>query len=212
MLHGATRFAVVVGFKAETVEATFRHLFPRLDASFILNPDYARTNTLYSLYLALRQVDDDVLFANGDVLFGPKLVRRLLTGGGSAIAVCRRQCGDEEVKVVAKGERVTRIGKEISPEECIGEFVGVAVWRRKDLVAVQKALEPRAGTDEGRRLFFEAAVQDALPELPLRWVDVSDLPVVEIDFPSDYRQAQELLPSVEVEWNLTEENHANPAS
>ena len=211
VLHGAGRLAVVVGFKAEAVEETFRRLFPDVAADFILNPDYATTNTLYSLHLALKRTNEDVLFTNGDVFFGPELVRRLLTDGGSAIAVCRHECGQEEVKVLAKGQGVAGIGKEIPPVDCVGEFVGVAVWRRDDLGAIREALEHRAGTREGRQLFFEAAVQDALPDLSLRWVDVSDLPVVEIDFPSDYQQAKELVTSVKAEWDAIKGNHADQA-
>ena len=197
---GVRRFVVVVGHHAEAVKQKFDEVFPYTEVDFVINPDYATTNTLYSLHLALKGVEETVLFANGDVFFGPKLVARLFAGKNSALAIHSHPCGEEEVKVVMESNRLVEIGKGIDPKRAEGEFVGVALWRKEDLMVIKEALTRRASTPEGRKLFFEAAIQDIIHFVNLYGVDVTDLPVMEIDFPEDYHRACELVPAVKAEW------------
>jgi len=117
---------------------------------------------------------------------------RLLAAPGSRLAVDRKKCGDEEVKVVLDGTRVRRIGKALDPALCAGEFIGIAQFAAADGPAFIEALR-RRNVERGEvKLFFEAAVDDVLDSRPMLAVDVSDLPSIEVDFPEDWKAAQAL--------------------
>ena len=188
--HGVQDLVFVVGYRQEEIR---RHLEARgLAAAYVQNPDYAETNTINSLWRAREFMDADFLYFNADVLFHRDVLGRLLAAPGSRLAVDRKKCGDEEVKVVLDGTRVRRIGKALDPALCAGEFIGIAQFAAADGPAFIEALR-RRNVERGEvKLFFEAAVDDVLDSRPMLAVDVSDLPSIEVDFPEDWKAAQAL--------------------
>ena len=65
--------------------------------------EYASTNTVYSLYLASGHLTETCWYANADVVFDRRLVRRLADDSSdAALAVKTHACGEEEVKVVVR--------------------------------------------------------------------------------------------------------------
>jgi len=187
---GVREIVVVVGFEANRVMDAVRGVDLPVEWRFIRNPDFAETNTLYSLWLARERLStSDVLFANGDVLFDRRLTHRLLRKGKSTMAVDKKRCGEEEVKVLVEESRLVEIGKHIDPGSAEGEFVGVAFWRKDEGRLIAEALDGFVAAGR-RKDFFESAIDDLLPETPFYIADVTDLPVVEIDFPEDLRYAR----------------------
>jgi choline kinase len=188
--HGVDELVFVVGYRQDEVR---RHVEARAAAlAWVENPDFAETNTINSLWRAREFMDADFLYFNADVLFHRDVLGRLLAGPGSRLAVDRKKCGDEEVKVVLDGTRVRRIGKALDPALCAGEFIGIAKFAAADNPAFIEALR-RRNVERGEvKLFFEAAVDDVLDSRPMQAVDVSDLPSIEVDFPDDWKAAQAL--------------------
>src|ERR1035438_6634324 len=120
---GVREVVLVVGYRREQI---MKHLESYGDFSFtfIENDDYASTNTAYSLWLARHEMTDDFVYFNGDVLFHPEILRRLVAATASnPLAVERKRCGDEEVKVFVDGNRINSIGKELAPQDSYGEFI-----------------------------------------------------------------------------------------
>ena len=72
---------VVVGYKKEII----MELFP--DLLFVYNSGYARTNTAKSLLLALKKIEDDVIWLNGDVYFDPEILDLMFQSRESACLV-----------------------------------------------------------------------------------------------------------------------------
>ena len=52
--------------------------FPDLNFTFVHNDLYAATNYIYSMYLARHEINDDMLFLHGDLVFDKALVPDLL--------------------------------------------------------------------------------------------------------------------------------------
>jgi len=158
---------------------------------FVENPRYEHSNTVYSLWLAIRYVNDDFFYINGDVVFRPDLLDRLAEEEGDGVlGVVGKHCGKEEVKVVVEDSRLVDIGKDISRERCFGEFIGVALFRESMLKLFNKSLhnlvEERGLVNE----YFEAALAAITGKVVLRVADISDIPCIEIDFPKDLRWAR----------------------
>ena len=70
---GAEEITVVVGYQAEAIQAVCG-----ARADFVYNPDFASTNSLYSLWLARHLLGNGCVILNSDVLFHPELLARLL--------------------------------------------------------------------------------------------------------------------------------------
>ncbi len=75
---GVEHCVVVVGHLGESVTNRVGPQFGRMSVSYVANQDYWRTNNLYSLWLARRQLDDDTVLLDGDLLFEPALIDDLV--------------------------------------------------------------------------------------------------------------------------------------
>jgi choline kinase/phosphatidylglycerophosphate synthase len=178
----------VVGYQKEFVAEAVKKMWPH-KVTFVENDSYEQTNTSYSLYLARAYMDDDFFYMNADVAFRPDLLARLVTvDGDAALAIQHKKCGAEEVKVIVNGSRVMKIGKDLDPSKCLGEFIGVALFRKSINPRFIDALSQMM--KEGRRMdYFEGALQKICVNTSINAVDITDIPCIEIDFPEDLEQA-----------------------
>ncbi len=181
----------MVGYQPELiVEAVRKHA---INCEFIKNEDFATTNTIHSLWLARPVLKGDFLYFNGDVWFEPSVLSLLLEQTGSALAVDVKKCGDEEVKVTADFQgRITRIGKNLPPDEVLGEFIGVAKFERSACAPLVKTLR-RLNEELGRKdCFFETALDGVLGQHEFLAAPLGQLKALEIDTPEDYAMAKAL--------------------
>lgn len=191
MSQGVRDFVIVVGHRRELVEqAANRHA---ATFEFVVNERFAETNTLHSLWLARDKLRGGFLLFNGDVWFRPEVLGFLLKSSGSAIAVEEKPCGLEEVKVIADPSgRIRQIGKELSPRDCLGEYLGVAKFDGKFAAALVDSLESLAASPGSEQFYYEAAIEPMLSKCELLCVRVAAGDAIEIDTPEDCDRAKKL--------------------
>ncbi len=66
---------VVVGFKSNLIKKSLNK-FKFLN--FIYNKNYANKEMLYSMILALRKIDDDIIFSYSDIIYNKTIIKKLL--------------------------------------------------------------------------------------------------------------------------------------
>lgn len=180
---GVKNIIVVVGHKKEIIMGKFPQL------SFVFNNAFAQTNTSKSLLLALKKVDDDVIWLNGDVYFDADAPKLLLNAGFSCCLVDRKRCGPEEVKYdLNEDEFICHISKNIAEPQ--GECLGVSVILKKDLDIFRDELEKVGNQD-----YFEKAMENlTVPKkIRLKPVDVGSFYCNEIDFEEDLKAVRDYL-------------------
>jgi choline kinase len=174
---------VVVGFKLEMI------LEAHPEPLFVYNEAYDETNTAKSLLRALRATGDGgVLWMNGDVVFDDALLVRtvpLIEAQRSFIAVNTARVGEEEVKYTVDPDGwIRELSKQTT--DALGEAVGVNYVSGADKPVLMSRLAGVGDQDYFERGIEVAIAQDGLHFTPL---DVSDLPVVEVDTPDDLEAA-----------------------
>ncbi|MCD4828907.1 MAG: phosphocholine cytidylyltransferase family protein [Candidatus Cloacimonetes bacterium] len=194
--HGIHDFVFVLGYEQERMRQHILEKVPSQRATFVFNPDFATTNTLYSLWLTRHTFDDDFIYFNADILFDPALLA-LLTGKWNhpRLLLEESRCAEEEVKMVVNSDnRVLRIGKQLDPESCAGEFIGIGLFTQNVLQNFARHLQ--SGVDEGEsNNYFEWAVDRLADDTVIEAVPTQGLACIEIDFPEDYHRAlQEVWP------------------
>lgn len=181
---GIREIHVVVGFKKTLLMEEFPQVL------FRYNPLFYLTNTAKSLLTALQDLDDDVLWTNGDVVFDAEVVQRLLDAGSNAVAVDRKRCGPEEVKYRTDHlGMIAAISKEVDEPE--GEAVGVNLVTRADLPALVQALQACSDSD-----YFEKALEMLVPSAPFKAEDISAFRCIEVDYETDLAEACRLFSDV----------------
>ncbi|HXH07076.1 MAG TPA: phosphocholine cytidylyltransferase family protein [Vicinamibacterales bacterium] len=199
MLHaaGIEDVTVVVGFGAAQVR---RACGSRVD--YVDNLRYARTNSLYSLWLARRRLAGGAVILNCDVLFHPRLLDDLLGARyPDALLVAPPDpgagpYGDEEMKVKIRAGRIVDMRKDLPPHEADGENVGM-VKVGGDGAALLADLLDRLVAAGGARDWAPRAFLELARRRPIFAVGTRGLPWIEIDTPDDYARARrEIWPAI----------------
>jgi choline kinase len=196
---------VVAGWRADMIRARLAELAPRVAATVVVNPDY-QLGSIVSLACGLDGLgrpggpgapggaDESVLLMDGDVLFHPDLLPRLVrTPRANALLVDLGSTftGEEYMAGVDAG-RVTALQRAAVPgHEASGEWVGFAVLDAMAVRALRSAIERQiaAGETAGG---YEDALASLLVGADVSCVDASDRPWIEIDFAEDLERAEEL--------------------
>ncbi len=161
---------LVLGYKADEIKGKFPGL------KYVINKDYADTNTIWSLGLALDGKDTMVL--NGDVVFDKEIIDLLKAPNCAAVQF--KNVHPEEIQVILKGKEIIRIGKNISGA---GEAIGI--YRFSGEFSLK--LKEQIGKMD-RNLYYEDAIDRILPQNFVA-EDIGDLRAKEIDFPEDLTEA-----------------------
>jgi choline kinase len=199
------QIVVVVGYEAHRVRR-----FSGEGIEFVENPDFARTSSLHSLWLAREHLTDGFIVLNSDVLFHPQILHDLLDfPKEDALLICYNDpntnaLGAEEMKVKVRDGVVTDISKHMQPHEADGENVGIVKFgpagARLLTTYLDELIANGAARDWAPRAFLEFASRHELHA-----VSTKDYPWIEIDFPADYHKAvNEIFPKIMMNGNLNQ--------
>lgn len=180
---------VVTGFNSGRIE---KHVGRYSGVQTVYNPFWNHCNVLGSLYMALQHVNDDFLFLHADTLAEQEIWKMLIDASGEMVLPYQRKlCGEEEMKVQLKKDRLIRISKEIPPAEAHGEFLGIAKFHRKTLPYFRDTAERlfKSGT---LNQYMEAIIQEAVEHdvFDIVPIDIQNYNFVEVDFEEDYLKAR----------------------
>lgn len=190
---GIEDIIMVVGYRQEMIRSHIAENYPDLGVTYVVNDNFTSTNTLFSLALALVRFDGDFYYLNADVVFDRDILHRLVPHeGGAYLAIDRKQCREEEVKVIVRGQEILEIGKHLNPDECYGEFIGVAKFTGEFAERFRHTVEVEAVTGNEMK-FFEHALDVMTDKTGMTAVDITGLPCVEVDFPEDYEYATQTV-------------------
>lgn len=183
----AFRTLIVVGFKLEAIIERFP------EATFVYNELYDQTNTSKSLLKALRASSEGgVLWMNGDVVFDPQVLTRvmpLVESGQSFIAVNTSKVSDEEVKYTLDDQGFIKLLSK-TVVDGLGEAVGINYVAASDKAELIRCLDLAADQD-----YFERGIEVAIETAGTKFkaIDISDLYAIEIDFAEDLERVNNLF-------------------
>jgi choline kinase len=165
----------------------------------IYNPRY-RGGPILSLWTA-REVlrsGDDCLFMDADVLYQPVLLERLLRSPHRDCTPLDRhiELGDDPVRMCIRDGHLVDFGKKIEGDfDIVGEWPGF--MRMSPRIAARIADATDDFIDRGVvGVTYEEAMRAVLVSEPpgtFGYEDVSGIPWIEIDYPSDLLRAEKII-------------------
>ena len=206
---GINELVVVTGYRGEMIRdfLTNHYLTPssllsppstRPTIHFIHNADYEHNNNIFSLWMTRPYTDGkDFLLMDSDILLDPKLVKAIVDQTGTALALNRHECGEEEIKIITDGEgRVVELSKTCSIDDSIGESVGVERIASDYSTALFRELEQMIEHEGLIDIFYERAFERLIPQgHHFRVVDTTNFFSIELDTVEDFERAKELIPA-----------------
>jgi len=112
--HGICDIVITTGHLGKKLEDHVRKT-GAASVQFVHNPEYERTNYIYSLWLTKDLVDDDIVLLHGDLIFDSVLIQKLLEARGNRVLVNRYMLSPEkDFKALIERGRVVQIGVNLS--------------------------------------------------------------------------------------------------
>lgn len=196
---GAREAVVTVGHCRDQIRAVIGERCRRLPVRYVENPEYTK-GSLLSLWAARKELGEDCLVMDADVLFPAELLRRLVVAPAPSAFLLDESFADtgEEVKLYARGEQIVAMGKNATPppHDRVGEGVGFFKCAGTHGPALVGCMEELLA-EGGKEREYEDALDRLVRKVPVGWVAVDGLPWTEIDFPEDLRRGEtEILPKI----------------
>ena len=201
---GVEELVLVCGYHMDELVAEAESRAPPGFVRPLLNPDF-REGSVVSLWTACDELRSgaDILLMDADVLYDSALLRCLVEAPEENCILLDRaiEDGDEPVKICVLDGELVDFGKIVEGDfDFIGEWPGFL--RASPHVAARLAEASEAYIKDGRReAICELAIRDALLSVPrgtFQFVDITGIPWIEIDFPTDLDRARDvILPQID---------------
>ena len=185
---GVANIGIVVGYeKDQIVQHVLKNYRKHNNRfCFIENPAFAKTNNIYSFWLAQTWLNREAFVClNGDVVFDPRILIPAVDSVAPIRMVVDPQWRDETMKVIISEDRVIQMSKRILQSEFSGTYIGITSFAadvQEELFAKINNLIRTGHENE----FFNVAVQQLADEgVHVVFTSTGDLPWAEIDDPGD---------------------------
>lgn len=184
---GVSEALVITGFGHEQIENT--RLCDQLDIRVRtrFNPLYTLTDNLITTWLAIPEMDQDFLLLNGDTLFEPALLERLLSQAQGPVSIAvdhKRAYDDDDMKVQLNGTgRLRGVGKKLADPD--GEAIGMSLFRGSGVAAFREALEGAVHHPESLRAWYPSVLNTMASQVPICAVSINGLWWREVDSHED---------------------------
>jgi choline kinase len=203
--NGIHDITIVVGYKYEMIVNYIarNYPFPEFSVSYIFNPIYDRTNTAYSLLLSCTILKKEGgIIINGDTLFSPSSLRKLLNFRGSCVGISHTNVDQEAVKVIYDdNNRILAIGKNIEGK---AEYVGIC--KVEPLFGHLLCEQLNYCFKSKKDLFYSQYYDDIINQLthryPIYAVDLTEDVAMDIDTREDLDKAKLILENSKERFSL----------
>jgi choline kinase len=191
---GVTDIAIVVGYEKDQIihHVSAKYRDRRRHFSFIENPAFAKTNNIYSFWLARTWVNGErFLCLNADVVFDPRILIPAVESAAPITMIVDPEWRDETMKVVIQDNRVVRMSKRIQQSDFSGTYIGITGFSPSVQGALFSKIDNLIRTGNENE-FFNVAVQQLADEgVNVGFTSTGTLPWAEIDDPGDLAFARQ---------------------
>jgi choline kinase len=201
---GVRHASVIAGFSADRVEESLcqAHL-PGIATRVVYNPFYRSSDNLVTAWVARHEMREDFLLLNGDTLFEPAALARLLDAPPAplTLAIDRKEAyDDDDMKVeIDDTGRLLAIGKRLPRESVRAESIGMMLFRGEGPASFRLALEAAIREPGALRLWYLSVVDSLVDSMKIRTRSVQGLWWSEIDSPGDLSRVRADLARLEAQ-------------
>ena len=186
---------ITTGYYDEVLVSYCRSLGLPLRFTFVKNPEYDRTNYIYSIYCAREFLDDDILLMHGDLVFDSLVLEKVMGSSSSCMTVSSTlPLPEKDFKAQVRDGKVIRVGVDVWDDALEAQAL-YKLLRNDWKVWLGKIAD---FCESGRRkVYAENALNELDGAANIAALDVKDLLCAEIDNPEDLAMVTEKLKEIE---------------
>lgn len=195
---GINDVVFVLGYLQEQIKAYVGTNFPNLNAHFITNEDYAKTNTGFSLMLAMDSIKgSDFVKFDADVVFDKEILKNLIECDyKNCLCIDKNIHLDaEEIKVIINDQkRVVKVSKTVNPKDAAGESIGIEKISSETAKLLLAELQIMMKDEQNHQEYYEGAYERLIEKnVPFNTLDITGLKWTEIDTIEDFATAEKIF-------------------
>lgn len=154
--------------------------FSDLDIEFVYNSKYLSTNYIYSIYLALDVLEEDIILLHGDLYFDEETLNNIINSRESCVVVdSTLTLPEKDFKAEIENGSVNKIATYISEDNCIA-CQPLYKFRIKDWKVFDNAIR-EFYYDGQTNVYAEEALNTVLKKIYLKPIDLKGRLCMEID-------------------------------
>ncbi len=196
---GVEKVTVVTGFNADMVKAEIENRQTGPKVKTLYNPFFQVADNLASCWMARKSMKSDFLLINGDTLFSPALLNKVLEAPKKNICVTidqKDQYDGDDMKVTLEGTQLTAIGKTLLPQETNGESIGMLRFMGDGPAIFRNQLKNLMKYPDGTKSWFLSAIDGlAKSGTTIDTINIKGSTWSELDTPEDYEICRDLFGS-----------------
>jgi len=191
--QGIDSITVVVGYGADQVEQLLAERYDPRRVGTLFNPFFGVADNLASCWMARQEMGGEFILLNGDTLFEPAVLERLLGAPPHPVILAtdhKSAYDDDDMKVSTRGGRLVRVGKRLPPDQVHGESIGMMLFREQGAIAFRATLERAMREPQALEQWYLSVI-DRMADSGQVWTQsMRGLDWLEIDDAADLEQAR----------------------
>lgn len=188
--EGITDVVITTGYKEDVLVNYCKSLDIPVNISFVYNDRFSETNYIYSIYLARRELDDDLILMHGDLVFDKTVLKEIVTNPDSCMAVSSTALlPQKDFKAVVKDGLIKAVGIEFFDDAVAAQ--PLYKLRREDFKVWLDEIE-RFCNDGDTKCYAENAFNKVSDKCTIKPFDVKEKLCNEIDTQTDLEKISEL--------------------
>lgn len=186
------KIIITTGYMEHKLKDYLNKYFSELDIVFVCNKNYLDTNYIYSIYLALEELNEDIILFHGDLYFDKETLNDIISSKESCVVVDSTiELPKKDFKAELEDGRVSKIATYINGENCIA-CQPLYKFRIQDWKIWAKAI--RYFCDNGEtNVYAEEALNTVLNQIYLKPIDLEGRLCMEVDTLDDLSILKEKL-------------------
>jgi L-glutamine-phosphate cytidylyltransferase len=189
---------VVTGFAASVVDEMLKELgLGHLRVRTLYNPFYACSDNLGTCWVARSEMHQPFVIINGDTLFEAAILQRVLRASVQApitlTANSKAHYDDDDMLIVAEGDRLRRVGKRLGIPEVNGESIGMLTFREDGAATFRVKLDEMMRGPNGLGSWYLSAIDSIARESWVSVCSITGLKWCEIDTRFDLAHAKNMV-------------------
>ncbi len=195
---GITEVVITTGYYDSVLVSYCESLDLPLHYTFVKNPIYDKTNYIYSIYSARKELDDDILLMHGDLVFENEVMDRVMQSPVSCMTISSTlPLPEKDFKAQIKDGKVINVGVDIFTDAVEAQAF-YKLYRDDWNVWLHKIIEYCEDSDTSKRtVYAENALNELNGTANITALDVQNLLCAEIDNPEDLAVVKHQLKTVE---------------
>ncbi len=191
---GISHVVAVIGYAAQNIETLIRDRYgDRVECVF--NPFYELADNLASCWMARHHFNNEFILLNGDTLFEPAVIAKLLSTNQHPITLAtdnKQLYDDDDMKVITNGSKLISVGKKLSLNSVNGESIGVMKFSPEGAALFKNTIEELMFQPDSLQKWYLSIIDHLAQQNKVGICSIHGLDWTEVDFIQDLENAQKL--------------------